>query len=668
MPQLQIKPILAPRGGLNFSLPADLISDMEMSGGQNIFFEEGLVKKRYGYTQKGNNLPLSGVVNGSDQFYDFGGNSWLLKCTTTDVYKYNPTPAMWEQITTSTQLHDCDAAWTAGSGDTIAADTSDKIEGDASVKITLTAERSDGDKLAYKNITSASIIAHNSIGFWIKSSAALAANALEVVVSESADGAKSGTYCETLTTALTADTWTFVRVAKTLTDYNAVVSVALYANATLASGLIIHIDDVRAYTPLTASYNTSSEDLVSSDYIRKSTETDPWWIYTNGVDPLKYWTGSGQLANLISDYPSGVTTLLARHVVEFKDHLFLWDVTEDTDRYPQRGRWSDTADPEDFLNGNASYVDLTGADWVQGAIKFKGDYLVVCKERSIWVGYATGDSDVFQFDQKITGTGCAAPKTIEDLGDEVIFLGWDDVYAFDGTDYISLTEDNVGVRLINSINPEQIGKCFGVIIEEQKEYWLFYPSVGSDYCDAAWCFNYNLNKWTRHTFSDYISMYGYYQIEASITINDLVGTIKQQNWRFDDRTTLESMPTTLFGDTSGYIYEYDRTVSNDDGTAIDAYFDTKDFNPTQLMQRFWFPRLDVYYTGDSLEVWYSTDKGVSWTLQDTLSANSSLADLIRVWSRLDITQVRMRFRNANAGEHFEFSRANMYWRPTGMRL
>lgn len=658
---------------MNYSLQADLISDLEMANCRNVFFEDGLVKKRFGYTQKGGNLPLSGPVIGSDQFYKFDSTSWLLMGTTKDVYRWNATPSTWVHITPSTDLDKCDAGWTSPS-DTLAHDDTDRIEGSKSAKITLVAQRSDEDILAYKDISSVDITGENNIGFWIKSSVALSANALEMVVSETAyasdpkTGAEGTNYIETLTTALAADTWTFVRAAKTLTNMNAIINISLYANATIASGAVIRLDDVRGYTPFTASYDTNDEYMLSYDYIRKVTETDPWWIVTNGVDPIKYWTGSGNLTNLISDYPSGVTALLAEHVIEFKGHLFLWDVTENGNRYPQRGRWSDTADPEDFLNGNALYVDLTGPDWVQGAIKFKGDYLFVFKERSIWVGYATGDSDVFQFDQKVTGAGCAASKTIEDLGDEIIFLGWDDVYVFDGIDYKSLTEDKVGMELINSINPKQVGKCFGVIIEEQKEYWLFYPSTASDFCDAAWCFNYNLNTWTRHTVDDYISMYGYYQIESTLTIGDLAGTIGEQNWRIGSRTTLQAMPTTLFGDTGGYVYEYDRKVSNDDGTAIDGYFETKDFNPTQFMQRFFVGRLDVYYTGDGLQVWYSTDKGTTWALIDTLSSNANMSNVLRVWMRVDCSQIRFKFRNATASQHFEWSRANLYWRPSGGRL
>jgi hypothetical protein len=545
MPKTQIKPLLAPRGGLRYDLPADLISEMEMSDCRNVIFEDGLIKKRYGYATMGTNLPLDGTVLGMDQFYKFDGNSWLLVMTENQIYKWIPADSLWNTIS--------DALGTYGA---------------------------------------------NAYG-------------------AGAYGANGGD-----------------------------------------------------------AFTGTDSDLFSYDYIRKSTETDPWWIMTNGVDKIKKFTGTGTISNLISDYPTGVTSLLSKHVIEFKDHLLLLDVIENGNRYPQRVRWSDTADPEDFINGNASYQDLSGADWIVGVIKFKGDYLIVVKERSVWVGYATGDSDIFQFDQKVTGTGCPAGRTIESLGDEIIFLGWDDVYVFNGINYEPIGTP-VQRRLFETLNPEEIGRCFGVVIEEQKEYWLFVPSTDkshisgsgpSTYPDIAWCFNYELNKWTRHTYNDFITMYGYYELESTRTWADLIGSWKAQTWRWDDRTTLQAAPTNLFGDSSGNIYEYSRSVNNEDGTAIDAWFSTKDINPTQLMQRFRALRLDVYYTGNGLTVHYSIDKGKSWVSVGTLSANNNMEDIQRLFLRLDTNMVRFRFRNNTAGEHFEFSRANLYWQPAGGRL
>jgi hypothetical protein len=518
---------------------------MEMTDCRNVFFEDGLIKKRYGYVTFGDNLPLDGAVLGMDQFYKFDGNSWLLVMTENQIYRWLPASSEWDTISDAQGLY---GAGLYGAG---------------------------------------------------------------------AFGANGGD-----------------------------------------------------------AFSGEDSDLFSYDYVRKSTETDPWWIMTNGVDKIKKFTGSGAISNLISSYPSGVTSLLAKHVLEFKDHLLLLDVIEEGNRYPQRVRWSDTADPEDFLNGNASYQDLTGADWIVGAIKFKGDYVVIVKERSIWLGYATGDSDIFQFDMKVSGTGSPAGRTVESLGDEIVFLGWDDVYVFNGIDYEPIGTP-VQRRLIAQLNPEQISRSFGVVIEEQKEYWLFVPSTdkshisgtgASTYPDIAWCFNYELNKWTRHTYNDFITMYGYYELESTMTIDDLVGTIDEQSWKFDDRTILAAMPTTLFGDSSGNIYEYSRSANNEDGTAIDAWFSTKDFNFTNLMQRQRILRMDIYYTGDSLTCQYSIDKGTNWTTFATLSENRNIEDVQRTFLRLDCNMVRFRFRNNTSGEHFEFSRANLYWQPAGGRL
>jgi len=525
MPETQIKPILAPRGGLNYSLPADLISELEMSDGQNVFFEDGKVKKRYGYTTMGDNLPLDGAIVGIDQFYDFQGNNWLLVLTENEIYKWLPASSLWSKITDDT-------------------------------------------------------------------------------------------------------------------------------------------------------FTGTDSNFFSYDYVRKSTETNPWWVCTNGVDKIKKFTGTGTISDLITDYPAGVTSLLAKYLAEFKTYLILMDVTEQGNRYPQRVRWSDTADPEDFINGNANYQDLSGADWIVGGTKFKGDYFVVFKERSVWVSYATGDSDIFQFDQKITGTGCSAGGTIESLGDELIFLGWDDVYVFNGIDYEPIGTP-IQRKLFATMNPEEMSRSFGVVIEEQKEYWLFLPSTNkshisgsgvSTYPDIAWCFNYNLNKWTRHSYNDFITGYGYYELEATMTIDDLIGTIDQQTWKFDDRTILQTAPINLFGDKDGYVYQYDRLVNNEDGETIDAWFSTKDFNPTQLMQRFRLLRIDVYYIGGSLNVAYSTDKGTTWTDIGTLSESRNFETPRSLYCRADMNMARLRFRNNNSGEHFEFSRANIYWQPAGRRL
>lgn len=670
MPTTQVKPILAPRGGLRYDLPADVIADSDMSGGQNIFMQEGLIKKRYGYTTLGNNLPLAGPVIGIDQYYLFAGTDALFAITTKlGYYLVNPdTTAYWETIMSNEVEDDCETTWTSdmGANGSVADEITIKKVGSKSQKITVNTAFTTG-LLAHRDQSLGDKSAYGFVRLWIRSDTDVAAGSLQFCIDDSAG---CGTPTEEISLpALTADTWklVFLECSDPASNMASIESLGLQVATDLSTtaNVIIYIDDIRFVKSFGSSvaYDSSKEDLLSADYIRKSDQTDVWWIMSNGVDVPQKCSSTSDPA--LSDL--GGSPPAARIVVEFKSYLLLMDTTESDKRCPQRVRWSDTGDPEEWTTGNASFVDLTGADWIQAAIKFKGDYIVVLKERSIWLGYATGDSAIFQFDQKVTGAGCAAPKTVESLGDEIIFLGWDDVYVFDGIDYLSVGED-IRDELFRSMNPKQIGKCFGVVVEEQKEYWLFVPSTSSDYCDTVWVFNYNLNKWTKAVPADTMSAFGYFEKQAKRTIGDLVGTIGEQTWRIGDRTTLESAPSTLFGDTDGYIYEYDTMVNNDNGTVIDAWFSGKDFNPTQLMQRWRLLRIDSYFKGNGLDVEYSLDKGVSWHQLTSFGVSNDLYTPRSAYVKVDLLMARIRCRNNVAGEHFEFSRLNLFWQTGGRRL
>jgi hypothetical protein len=663
--------LIAPRGGLNLSLPADLISMIEMSDCRNVFSQEGMIKKRYGYKTLGGNLPLPGVVVGFDQFYLFDGTSYLIVVTTVmPFYLASPTSSpYWETLHENEVEDDCETTWTSdmGANGAVADETTIKKVGSTAQKISPAAGFTTG-LMAHRNQSLGDKSSYSYIRFWIRSSVAQAEGDLQFCIDNTAG---CGSPTETLDIpALEADTWKLVFLACSDPASNMTSIESLGLSCAADNGACnIYIDDIRFVKSFSSSnaYDTVDEDFASYDYIRKTTETDPWWILTNGVDAIKYFTGTGSISSLVSTYPSGVTALLAKIVIEFKSHLLLMDVSEDGNRYPQRVRWSDTSDPEDFLNGNASSQDLTGTDWIKGAVKFRGDYLVIVKGKSVWLGYATGESDIFQFDLKDPKTGTPAGKTIAAIGEEVIFMGWDDIYSFDGITCDSIAE-NVRDEIFSDVNPSAIEKSFGVVIEELKEYWLFIVSASDDYPDIAWVFNYDIRKWTRHKFADFLTAYGYYTLQSSLTIGDLVGTIGEQNWRIGSRATLASAPVTLFGDTGGYVYQYDNLTNNDNGTAINAWFSTKDFNPTAMQGRFGINRIDVYYIGQGLDVSYSVDKGKTWTLIKSLGVSNDLETPNSLYLKLDCLMCRLRFRNAESGEHFEFSRANIFWRPTGRRL
>jgi hypothetical protein len=664
MANTRIHPVLSGLGGLRYDLPGNLIGDMEMTDSRNMTIENGETIKRYGYAQLGENLPLNGACIGTDYFTLFAGTRQLVIGTTRDLYVLNFTTGNYELITPGIELDNCDSGW-ASDSDTVAHDT-DRVRGTASVKVTLAAARSENDCLAYHAISSSDASSYSSITFWIKSETALSAGAVKVVVSESdhTTGERTGTYVECDCPALTADTWTFVRTAQTLTDFNATISISLYAGDSLDTGTVVYLDDVRATAALTG----NDDDYLESTTIRKRTNTDLWWIYTNGIDPIGRYSGSGSATTLISSWPSGVTSLTARQCLQFKDHLHLFDVSENGNRYPTRVRWSDTGVPDDFVNGNASYQDLRGGDWIQRAVLMGADAVAVLKERSIWLGRATGDSSVFVYQQQVPGLGVMAGRTAKYIRGRVVFLGWDDVYTFDGIGYEPIG-GTIRRELFKIINIEQIARAFAIVNDDDNEYWLCLPASGKTYAYDAFVYNYEMNKWVgRWQFADAFQCANWYQKQESVTIGELSGTIGQQTWRFGDKRGFADAPVTVFADKDGYAFVYDKLVYNDDSaTAIDAWWSTKDFQFTALKSRQLILGLDVYYTGGTLAVSYSTDSGVTWSTATTLAAQSGY-DVAHIYWKLDCSQVRFRFRNNVAGEHVRIRELRIKWQPAGGRL
>jgi hypothetical protein len=671
----QIRPYLAPVGGIRYDAQGDLIGDLNMSDCRNVRFNRGLVSKIPGTRRLGGNLPLTGSVMGLDMFEMFSGTQYLLAMSEDDIYVYNGTTKLWEIITKGLVLDACETGWTAPSGDTLTY-SSDRMVGSYSTKIVLAAQRTTGTLLAYKDLSAKDSSTHTGIGFWIKSSVSLSAGAMQIVVSETlhASGEKTGTYTACDTPALVADTWTFVRATKTLTSFNAVVSVSLWAASTMAAGTEIYLDDVRSYK----AYTGADSDYWTFDSLRQTNESDLWWLATNGVDPIQKWTGSGVMVDLITDYPSGVTSLLAKVLFRFKDYVMLGDVTENGYRYPQRVRWSDTAEPADFINNNALYRDIPGSDGVMGGLAFKNDYALIAKEKSFWVGYATGDTDIFSFSSVSTSIGCVAGRTLKNVEDaETIFLGRNaeskilDVYSYDGA---SIKSVGVQIRdeLAGTVNSAQLDRCFARSVYDRKEYWLFVPPTGETYCSEVFIFNYELRSWSRANMSSYMQCGGMWEQSAQTRYEDLIGTYQQQNYRYCDMGLSAKSPMTVFGDTDGLVYEFNTLlhtfdVGNTD-TAIDGWFTTKDFIFAGLMARQQITRVELYFSGGgSLDVSYSTDQGLTWSNPVTMTARSTF-EIARAFLKINSNMARFKFRNAVVNEHFDFREARIYWSVAGARL
>jgi hypothetical protein len=334
-------------------------------------------------------------------------------------------------------------------------------------------------------------------------------------------------------------------------------------------------------------------------------------------------------------------------------------------------RWPDTGDPTNWTTGNANYVDLRGSDKITGGLVFgKGDYLAALKERSIWLGYLTGDSDIFYFESKAQGAGCVAGKSAQAIPDGFICLAHDGVYRFDGITHVPIS-GKIQRDLISRMNPATRSRAWGITLSAFNQYWLFVPGAGDTYPAKLWCYNYEMDAWTYGETAHGLTSGGAFVLQAgeSQAYCDEATTYCDEDPRYcDEGGSSAEASVYVYGDSNGDTYRQnpDVPVYTDDGTAIDSWFETKDFAFAQLAVRQFMNRQDVYFEGASLEVQVSTDGGATWIPDATLtSGDEDIAS--QLWHKHDAVKVRYRYRNTG-GQYFKFRRAKEWAEASGSKL
>ena len=144
------------------------------------------------------------------------------------------------------KLHTCDAVWgtTLPTHVTGSADTEHKQQHSAALKLVVAGGAGAGDVLANDNIPSVDLSAMTHAEMWIKSTVALSAADLHLLLDNTSGG---GSALETLAVpAVSADTWTYVRVALANPETDtAIINVAI--KMTVDKGAFtLWLDDIKA--------------------------------------------------------------------------------------------------------------------------------------------------------------------------------------------------------------------------------------------------------------------------------------------------------------------------------------------------------------------------------------------------------------------------------------
>jgi hypothetical protein len=487
--------------------------------------------------------------------------------------------------------------------------------------MTLTAQLTDGDQMAYKDIGSVDLTSpqHTHIGFWLRSDTTLAANALEVVVSESnhASGEKTGTYVECLSTALTADTWTFVSLAKTLTDFDATISVSIYANATIANGTNVWLDDIRGYTELAGDDAKRVNWTIAHDLNEFTNNGGSALILTNGVDDVVYYEAQsgGSFATLVHGYPSFANTV---EISEFWNHFMFVNFNNGSANV-RSVAWADVGDIDDFSAGTSGLSYLTDSRGkLSRAIKLGPD-LVLYSDRSITTCKYHGGTIIYLFPTLVYRTGLYSHSAIVGITTEHIFLGTDQrIYSYRGGVQLVEVGKNIESSFFNELDSSK--KDYIVSdYDEANDFALFcFPRSSDSYAQAAYVLNRKQpeHPWQYFEYADSIRAFAMQVSSSDWYFDDaqFVGIfVDTVSFYADSAFSSSGYPTLISLSDDGYIFRHDEALGKDDDADIECEYQTQDMTVDKeehfgRWQWFSFIAMSSLASG-TVNVYFSDDEG-----------------------------------------------------------
>ena len=205
----------------------------------------------------------------------------------------------------------------------------------------------------------------------------------------------------------------------------------------------------------------------------ESTSSESFYT-TNGIDPIKVWTGTGNWANLTT---TGKTNLRAGCILGWNGHLLAGDITENGIDYPFQIMWSEINNATTWNSVSSGFANLT-RDRLNGRVQCMvplGDVIMVYKNNSIYQLSYQGDPNYFVGRLRIDDVGAISRKAVTSFDDGLHFLvSEDNIHVFDGRSFLKPSPgDRIKKTFFNDLNWDARGTIFTVTDPDLYENWLF---------------------------------------------------------------------------------------------------------------------------------------------------------------------------------------------------
>lgn len=309
-----------------------------------------------------------------------------------------------------------------------------------------------------------------------------------------------------------------------------------------------------------------------------------------------------------------------RYVWSFHNRVLMGNVYENPTYHAWRVRWTAVEDMD--LMTDTDYADLVDTDItsIVGG-ETLGFYLNIYKTHSIVKCSHVGGDSIFLF-TTVWKEGTYAGRTIQAFRNRHYLLGKNDIYVWDGNSMRSITQseqsDTYRTRdkVFTLLNQDELNNCFASIYPKFKEYWLWIVKTGETYPTSVFVYSILQDIWYYFEFDATVCT-GEYHIQGAPTIDELIGTIDEQNWTFEASYTEGAVASMILSPDGENTRVLDDTIGSDGGyydpdgtwnvgTAISTRLITRDFIFGDLPRQDRVERVDFEAYGTSVDVSYSS--------------------------------------------------------------
>jgi len=307
---------------------------------------------------------------------------------------------------------------------------------------------------------------------------------------------------------------------------------------------------------------------ITGELIFSGDDTDFWsftnygdyFLFTNGKDDVYKWSGTGNIGTL-----SGAP--LGRFIVNFKNYVVIGQLSN----YPNRIAWSSVGEMENWTGGDSGEAIIDDSERIMGFAKTT-DYLVIFKQRAIYLLRYVGGDIPFTVDKRVERIGCYSPFSIVVLNNRVYFFGANKrIYMFDGIEAHNISEPIA--QTLDNIREPNFPLIYGYTLENLNQVFWLIPEGDTERCNKIIMYDAEKNTWFKFEFEGNVMASGEYLDETSKTWAWYLNNEPDTSWEDiqaqgiiwnDIYYTIQGDRASILGHPDGYVYRLFSTPTDKD--------------------------------------------------------------------------------------------------------